>query len=768
MAIAALEMSAQPRDVRADSTSVAAMSTRPTDGIWSFIGEPPPSCPFPQSGAVFSTLVVDRDQRRLLLYGGVDDNDVFADVYTMPLDGPAIWSRIAEAGPAGGRRNHASIYDPIRRRMIVFGGSRYLDEFLDDLWAFSDSAVPAWSPIVRPGPRPSARMDASLVYDPVRDRLIVIGGYDGAFRSDVWAVSLADESPWVEIVPEGSGPIGRDGFHAVYDSSRDRVLLYGGWDGTVELGDLWSLDLADTARWTLLAASSAPGSRRSYGAAYDRERDRLVLTGGEGLQSGTWILALGDSGSWTRCTPPDPRFGQAVVFDEVRGGRVLAFGGYNGSYWSDLWSLSTDSTLWTIIAPQSPCPSPPPMPPVPLDRKGAVTAVDERHHLLLVYGGYRGAGHYADDAWTFDLAGDFHFQPLAQTGDLPPSLAYGTAIWDPVGDRFILFGGFGDEIETGAALLDETWELRLGDPATWTRLATSGDRPPARSGHTAIYDPPRRRMLIFGGRGANDFNDVWALNLEGPPAWSRIDPLWTPPAARRRHAAIYDPGGDRMIVFGGQGSQPLHDLWSLGLQNPPRWTPLVVSGYSDAQPSESAIYDAGGRRMLVLPAPTSSVGSWAPQVVWSVPLYGPMAWTRLDPGGALIPDETFGQTFAYDADRDRAILYQGGNSVFALTWGRDLATAPARVTSGIALAGFVPNPVSSRGTRSIAFTLADRSPARLEVLDVTGRRVFRREVGSMGAGDHRIVVNTALSPGVYFLHLVRGSVAVTTRGVVAH
>ena len=54
-----------------------------------------------------------------------------------------------------GRVNHTAIYDPVRRRMIVFGGSLF-PEPLGDLWEPSLDGVPTWRPMLADGSGPDA------------------------------------------------------------------------------------------------------------------------------------------------------------------------------------------------------------------------------------------------------------------------------------------------------------------------------------------------------------------------------------------------------------------------------------------------------------------------------------------------------------------------------------------------------------------------------------------------------------------------------------
>jgi hypothetical protein len=84
----------------------------------------------------------------------------------------------------------------------------------------------------------------------------------------------------------------------------------------------------------------------------------------------------------------------------------------------------------------------------------------------------------------------------------------------------------------------------------------------------------------------------------------------------------------------------------------------------------------------------------------------------------------------------------------------DAPVAPPRV---LALRGATPNPASA-ARMTIAFELPSDAPARLEVVDVGGRRVMSRDVGGMGAGRHAIDLANGgrIVPGVYWVRLTQG------------
>ena len=94
-------------------------------------------------------------------------------------------------------------------------------------------------------------------------------------------------------------------------------------------------------------------------------------------------------------------------------------------------------------------------------------------------------------------------------------------------------------------------------------------------------------------------------------------------------------------------------------------------------------------------------------------------------------------------------------------YGEALVNVPALA---LQLDGLRPNPAN--GEPVVSFTLANGTPARLEVLDVAGRVWLAREMGDLGAGSHLVHLGGAIPPGMYWLRLTQGNRSLLARGVV--
>ena len=87
--------------------------------------------------------------------------------------------------------------------------------------------------------------------------------------------------------------------------------------------------------------------------------------------------------------------------------------------------------------------------------------------------------------------------------------------------------------------------------------------------------------------------------------------------------------------------------------------------------------------------------------------------------------------------------------------GTSAATAvlPPPATARLAVERVAPNP--SRSLPAIAYSLANASPARLEVVDASGRVMLLRDLGAPGVGRHELALAPApvLRPGVYWVRV---------------
>src|SRR5262249_8364856 len=122
-------------------------------------------------------------------------------------------------------------------------------------------------------------------------------------------------------------------------------------------------------------------------------------------------------------------------------------------------------------------------------------------------------------------------------------------------------------------------DVRPSDFAVeWRELS-----PPARSQHVQVFDERHRRLIVFGGLlTGKPTRTLWVLSVDAPDrGWTKLDPVNDGPTARFNSAGIYDPIGERVLIYGGQVADRLFDdFWELSLRGRPKWRRIETLGSS--------------------------------------------------------------------------------------------------------------------------------------------------------------------------------------------
>jgi hypothetical protein len=251
----------------------------------------------------------------------------------------------------------------------------------------------------------------------------------------------------------------------------------------------------------------------------------------------------------------------------------------------------------------------------PTARAETMGALDGARGRLVFFGGDDGvpkmcnpAPHIVGEMWTYDLACGFFSKVEAASGPGPRTrAAFAT---DDDGGRLFLFGGRYRAAATGSyTLYDETWSLDLATLA-WTQVVTSGTAPSARSSATAVFDPARKELVVFGGNtsasGATftPQGDVHLLHV-ADGSWEKLSLAGTPPKARLFHASTIDPASGTVYVYGGGDANAFQgpffgDLWALD-RTAGTWSELSpkTAGGPAARIHSTLVFDGERGRLLL-------------------------------------------------------------------------------------------------------------------------------------------------------------------------
>ena len=476
-------------------------------------------------------------------------------------------------------------------------------------------------------------------------------------------------------------------------------------------------------------------------------------------------------GNWTLASPTSAGGGSA--WDPV-GDRVLTFvSGFQAP--STLWQFTIAGGWAQVTAGGS----------APFGRYANHLVLDSQRNRMLAFGGNSKLG--ADNVvQVLGLDETPTWSGTLPAVGTPPVRIEYTVIYDPIGDRMIRFGGRNPNT-------NEVWQLSLSGTPAWTQILPSGTPPPARSGHVAIYDPVRQRMIIQGGCcGASGFfSDTWALSLSGTPTWTQIAAPNGPQVVYS--AAVYDPLRDRMAVLAGagllyEGSSGFPDTtWFLSLKSQPFWSvlpsgPVGVGSRWDHravyQPDLDLILAFGGTFQDGLVTDTRRLdcagGMWLQsgayngmvQVIPDKVCYdsGEHVTLVASPANGNMFDQWLGDASGSANPLD--VTMDANKTIFAQIIERTTGVVEPPVAFGLRVS---PNP--SAGPVAIEYALPREDHVRVRVFDVSGREVSRLVDETRPAGRHVATWGAASSgrsvpAGVYLLSYETTERSTTRRVVI--
>jgi hypothetical protein len=276
-----------------------------------------------------SSMAYDANRKKVVMFGGNTGGGDVAD--TWEYDGATgNWTQISASGPSA-REYLSLVYDPVGKRVLLYGGQDTSGTPIGDMWSWNGST---WTQLTIN--TPPARGWPGLVYDSNRQVVVMFGGsISSAAQNDTWEFNV-NTNVWAQKTPTGS-PVARFVWSMMaYDPTRQKVVQYGGFD-TVASGGSTVTQEYDGVGWTTVTTSGTPAALWAATMQFDPATNTVFLvdgtmTGGT-VQSTTYSYA---TPAWTSGTSPAARGWHQMAYDSFRG-RMVVFGGYNGGALGDTY-----------------------------------------------------------------------------------------------------------------------------------------------------------------------------------------------------------------------------------------------------------------------------------------------------------------------------------------------------------------------------------------------------------------------------------------------
>jgi hypothetical protein len=284
-------------------------------------------------------MAFDSARSRVVLFGGtaltsgnLDETTGGGLQDTWEWDGTNWVDRTPSGAKPEVRHSHAMAFDSRRGRTVLFGGYQFVSGLpapvyqrstvYEDLWEWDGFA---WLKKTPGGAKPPSRGQHAMAFDAVNGKVMLFGGYSSAsgLLRDLWEWNGAS---WAEKAPVSAPPSGRQGHSMVFDTVQQRIQVFAGREQSrTYFQDLWEWD--GSAWVDKTSVHTKPSPRANLAATYDSSRARMVAFGGRsestiqgpGAPPGGGTQVYSDT--WEYDSPPSRQ--PAVQFDVFTSGAAI-------------------------------------------------------------------------------------------------------------------------------------------------------------------------------------------------------------------------------------------------------------------------------------------------------------------------------------------------------------------------------------------------------------------------------------------------------------
>ena len=361
------------------------------------------------------------------------------------------------------------------------------------------------------------------------------------------------EAHWTRLDrPNTLMPDQRGGHQMVWDGPSKSLLLFGGWDGQHELGDLWRFD-ATAGTWTCITEDTSldggPCPRSCHKLAIHATKRQLYVLGrfvetngaveNVVLKNDFYVLNL-DTLTWT-CLSQDVAsdggpallFDHQMVVDEQRdmlyvfGGKLITGIVSETSRYSGMYTYDLQQCHWNLVRGDT-LDRQPTATPSFKSRIGHSMIHNPRTGLVYLMMGQRGKDFFPD-LYAYNAQTDsvvYAQQDVHRVGGPAPGFTHRCCLDTQTNELFFMSGMTRENLSRqdkdasgNESTANHLFVLDLASMSWATIQPDDGPQPSPRFAHQFCYDPDARAFYLFGGNPGNPndsldrLGDFWKMTI---------------------------------------------------------------------------------------------------------------------------------------------------------------------------------------------------------------------------------------------------------------